>query len=241
MLDECWHGCGSYGAVWSCGRCVGTKTHAAITSAMATSSPEDSDLYFVVYGVDYDTNKTDELGQAFVNLEQLYAGGRDLFKEMVPVQDTSGKLLGKLSVTLEAMDAMRSIERQSSPKDVIRVKFAEFAVDVEKIPPIYERMWIGFDFLGIEGLTEMKSEEREVFEDGVDPFVFDCKFDCTPGGLVVCGGESRAVKCELWRVFVEEMWWCAVLRCVHVQVLTTILSSCCSTLTLAIVPWSLLM
>ena len=124
MLDECWHGCGSYGAVWSCGRCVGTKTHAAITSAMATSSPEDSDLYFVVYGVDYDTNKTDELGQAFVNLEQLYAGGRDLFKEMVPVQDTSGKLLGKLSVTLEAMDAMRSISSLAkSPPPVIDILF----------------------------------------------------------------------------------------------------------------------
>ena len=55
-----------------------------------------------------------EVGQAYLNLKKIVAESRDVIKAAVPVSGQDGASLGSLTVSLIALDALRSLETSAA-------------------------------------------------------------------------------------------------------------------------------
>ena len=87
---------------------AGNRAWGALARALATTQEEDSDVYFTVR--DADTGGS--VGEAYVNLERLLKGGVDKVSEAVQVLDAKDRLVGRLTLTVRALDALRTVQAE---------------------------------------------------------------------------------------------------------------------------------
>ena len=85
---------------------AGNRAWGALARALATTQEEDSDVYFTVR----DAGTGGSVGEAYVNLEQLLKGGVDKASEAVQVLDAKDRLVGRLTLTVRALDALRTVK-----------------------------------------------------------------------------------------------------------------------------------
>ena len=84
----------------------GNRAWGALARALATTQEEDSDVYFTVR----DAETGGSVGEAYVNLEKLLKGGVDKAGEAVQVLDAKDRLVGRLTLTVRALDALRTVK-----------------------------------------------------------------------------------------------------------------------------------
>ena len=91
---------------------AGNRAWGALARALATTQEEDSDVYFTVR--DADTGGS--VGEAYVNLERLLKGGVDKVSEAVQVLDAKDRLVGRLTLTVRALGALRTVQAEEQAR-----------------------------------------------------------------------------------------------------------------------------
>ena len=80
-------------------------------SARLIVSQEDSDVYFTVR----DAATKASICEAFVNLESMLAAGKDEVSSQRPLKDAADSVVGRLTVTVTALDALRKVKAAAPP------------------------------------------------------------------------------------------------------------------------------
>ena len=87
---------------------AGSEEEAVLRKAIEAASEQDSDVYFEVKSA-RKGGGTSDVGQAYLNLRKVLDEGRDVVHTAVPVSGRQGESLGTLSVSLHALDLLRTI------------------------------------------------------------------------------------------------------------------------------------
>jgi len=88
----------------------GSAAAESLGKALRSEDEQDSDVYFVLKGRGAAGSVEKELGQAYVNLEQMLREGRDLERAVLPLEMNSPAGAGaSLTVSLVAVDALRKL------------------------------------------------------------------------------------------------------------------------------------
>lgn len=82
----------------------GGQAWEALHRSLASKGQEDSDIYFIVL------DNGASLGEAYINLEQMLTIGRDVACESLKVIGTGDTVIGRLTVTVQGIAAMRLVE-----------------------------------------------------------------------------------------------------------------------------------
>ena len=80
-------------------------------SARLIVSQEDSDVYFT----ESDAATKASICEAFVNLESILAAGKDEVSSQRPLKDAADSVVGRLTVTVTALDALRKVKAAAPP------------------------------------------------------------------------------------------------------------------------------
>lgn len=83
----------------------GGRAWDALSSALASHAREDSDIYLSVRA-----ESGAPIGEAFVNLEEILAQGKDMTRESVKLLGRDDKVVGRLTVSVEALQALRLVQ-----------------------------------------------------------------------------------------------------------------------------------
>lgn len=93
----------------------------ALLAALESEDEQDSDLFFVLFGAGRTGSGVFELGSAHVNMEQMLRTGREPTAELLPVVSERGERVASITVSVQALEALRWAQRSINDKTSVRI------------------------------------------------------------------------------------------------------------------------
>lgn len=171
----------------------GSTEQAALRKAMTSDDEELADVFFVLKTKGR-SGAEREIGQAFLNLKQLKAGGADVVGQTLPLQPPPGSAPegpGKLTISLFALEAFASLDKPSSggtsaaPPDTLLVEVGKLALR----PEVRKDIDVGDVFVQVDllGLVASAQLATQMLHKGSSPL----DFQFSQGVTVVPGSREQ--------------------------------------------------
>jgi len=160
----------------------GSTELAKLRTALVTKDEQDSDVYFTVKARD-PRGDVHELGQAFVNLEQMGRENKDKDGSIDVVAPKGAVIVGSLNVSVSALGVMRRARafKPAAAADAVRVEVGGLALSsaVRQDASVTD-IWVEVDLLDLASAAQLRTKPQRKTAAALD-FGYSHSVSVAPG------------------------------------------------------------
>ena len=160
----------------------GSAELAKLRTALMAKDEQDSDVYFTVKTRD-PRGDVHELGQGFVNLEQMSRENKDKDGSVDVVSPKGAVIVASLNVSISALGAMRRARafKPAAAADAVRVEVAGLALSsaVQQDASVTE-VWVEVDLLDLASAAQLRTKPQRKTASALD-FGYSHSVSVAPG------------------------------------------------------------
>ena len=160
----------------------GSAELAKLRAALVTKDEQDSDIYFTVKARD-PRGKVDELGQAFVNLEQMGRENKEKDGSIDVISPKGANVVASLNVSVSALGVMRRARayKPAAAADAVRVEVGGLTLSsaVRQDASVTE-VWVEVDLLELASAAQLRTKPQRKTAAAID-FGYSHSVSVTPG------------------------------------------------------------
>ena len=172
----------------------GSAELAKLRAALVTKDEQDSDIYFTVKARD-PRGKVDELGQAFVNLEQMGRENKEKDGSIDVISPKGANVVASLNVSVSALGVMRRARayKPAAAADAVRVEVGGLTLSsaVRQDASVTE-VWVEVDLLELASAAQLRTKPQRKTAAAID-FGYSQTFEAQPGSA----NHARLLKAAL--------------------------------------------